>query len=147
QAVFVQQLHQPPVADAVAPVALGIGDDIGRRLGPTGAAGVLRGIELIELDVRRNPEGQFLAAGPDDLRPVPIGPGVVEVGVCDGHAFSSSCASYRCPSAIISSRPMRALTPIRSVMCARCAAVPPSRFSTDRKASTAGMTARTIAPG
>ena len=81
QAIPVHQLHQPPVADPVAPVALGVADYVGGRPGPAGPRDVLRRIVFVGLDIRGDPERQLLATRPDDGRPVDVGPVVVEVGV------------------------------------------------------------------
>src|SRR6266850_2481213 len=80
-AAAVHRLRHAPEAGAVAVVAVRVVDDIRDRPRPRGARRVLRRVELVELDVRRDPERHARAVRPNDLRPPVVGQVVVEPGV------------------------------------------------------------------
>src|SRR5690606_15620657 len=83
-------LGHAPMPDAVGVVAMAVTDHVRARSGPGFAHRVGGGIELVEFDVGRDPQGNALAAGPHDLLAIAITPEVVELRVA--HHIVSSAA-------------------------------------------------------
>src|SRR5512134_513053 len=90
-AAAVHRLEHPPEAGAVAVVPVRVPEHVGHRAGPRGARRVARRLELVELDVRRDPERHPRAARPFDLRP----PRVRQILVQAGVALHAGPGSYR----------------------------------------------------
>ena len=65
----VEHAHQPARAHAVAPIARGVAQHIGRGPWPGFALGVGGRVQLIELYIRRHPHCNACTTGPGDARP------------------------------------------------------------------------------
>ena len=94
-AVRAQDVQYPPDADAVAVVAIRVGRDVGLSPGPRAPGRIVRGEELVELDVRRHPDGDARVTGPGKPRPIDDRRVLVELGIGGRHGWSLPASGYQ----------------------------------------------------